>query len=441
MTNAVDPNTLERMWELGWTGLAQLRAPLGYHASESETGLYGAIFGRDSLWVVLFLLDIASHRPSLADPVEAAAGRVLSTLASLQGRQVRDATEEQPGKIVHEHWTEEPVPADVHALPMVDGSSYCGFDQTFLFVTAVRRYLDLFPSSDRRPELWTAGRSAIEWIRGWGMDRTTGLYAYRRRHEANPVHQVWKDSFDSVTHAGFDIPPTPLAWIEVQGYAYQALQDAAHLYRTHEGSEDVSDSLRAEAEAIRERADAALWLDDEGCYSVALDADGRAVRMVTSNSGHALWAGLSDPGRARSIAARLLAPDMLTAFGVRTLSASDRFFDPHAYHRGTIWPFDNGVIAAGLIRYGMTEAARSVMASVVTGLSKVGSPVECYVVVPPGAVLAPELPSEGAGELLLHRRAPPVNLTQAFTCGALLYCVSTLAEQDGASLSRRMERG
>ncbi len=108
------------------------------------------------------------------------------------------------------------------------------------------------------------------------------------------MHQVWKDSFDSITKAGFDIPEPPVAWIEVQGYAYRALLDAADLSQTFAGWNHRADPLMVEAERLRKRVDEVFWLDDEGCYAVAVDGAGRPVRMVTSNPGHVLWAGLSE---------------------------------------------------------------------------------------------------------------------------------------------------
>ena len=56
---------------------------------------------------------------------------------------------------------------------------------------------------------------------------------------------------------------------------------------------------------------------------------------------------------------RLLAPDMFSGWGIRTLSAEHPAYNPYSYHNGSVWPHDNGLIALGFKRYGFAaEAAR-----------------------------------------------------------------------------------
>jgi glycogen debranching enzyme len=56
---------------------------------------------------------------------------------------------------------------------------------------------------------------------------------------------------------------------------------------------------------------------------------------------------------------RLMAPDMWTGWGIRTLSANHPAFNPYNYQTGSVWPHDNAVIAMGFKRYGFgAEAAR-----------------------------------------------------------------------------------
>ena len=142
-------------------------------------------------------------------------------LARRQAAANDDRIEAQPGKILHTHWNSPPTRPRFHLPPVADGTTYCGFDQTFLFVIAASRFLRAFPDTQHGTLLFEATHRATDWILGSAIDRTSGLCAYERRSTADPVlHQVWKDSFDSVTHAGFDVPPAPLAWIDVQGYGH-----------------------------------------------------------------------------------------------------------------------------------------------------------------------------------------------------------------------------
>jgi glycogen debranching enzyme len=51
---------------------------------------------------------------------------------------------------------------------------------------------------------------------------------------------------------------------------------------------------------------------------------------------------------------------MKSGWGVRTLSADNPAFNPFEYQRGSVWPHDNGIIAAGFKRYGFADEANGV---------------------------------------------------------------------------------
>src|SRR6266849_1453318 len=50
--------------------------------------------------------------------------------------------------------------------------------------------------------------------------------------------------------------------------------------------------------------------------------------MISSNPGHCLWTRIVDPKRAESVAKHLLGDDLFTGWGVRTLSARERLYNP-----------------------------------------------------------------------------------------------------------------
>lgn len=82
------------------------------------------------------------------------------------------------------------------------------------------------------------------------------------------------------------------------------------------------------------------------------------MRSVVSNVGHCLWAGIVRPDRARRVVERLMAEDMFSGWGIRTLSARHPGFNPFSYHNGSVWPHDNGFAALGFARYGFDAEAR-----------------------------------------------------------------------------------
>ena len=46
---------------------------------------------------------------------------------------------------------------------------------------------------------------------------------------------------------------------------------------------------------------------------------------------------------------------------MRTLGTAASGYDPLSYHNGSVWPHDNALIAAGLMRYGHVAAAQQVI--------------------------------------------------------------------------------
>jgi glycogen debranching enzyme len=89
---------------------------------------------------------------------------------------------------------------------------------------------------------------------------------------------------------------------------------------------------------------------------MALDAEKRPSRALASNQGHLLWAGAIPHERAAAVRTALMGRGLYSGWGVRTLSAHERAFNPVGYHLGTVWPHDNALCAAGLRRYGFDDA-------------------------------------------------------------------------------------
>lgn len=88
---------------------------------------------------------------------------------------------------------------------------------------------------------------------------------------------------------------------------------------------------------------------------MALDKDKRQVASIGSNVGHALATGIVPREHAQDVVERLLAPDMFSGWGVRTLSSLHPSYDPLAYHLGTVWPVENATFALGFKRYGFDD--------------------------------------------------------------------------------------
>jgi glycogen debranching enzyme len=57
--------------------------------------------------------------------------------------------------------------------------------------------------------------------------------------------------------------------------------------------------------------------------------------------------------------------DMFSGWGIRTLSAHERRYNPIGYHDGTVWPHDNAIAVAGFRRYGCLDEIPRVMSGIV----------------------------------------------------------------------------
>ena len=316
-----------------------------------------ALFGRDSLLTGWMMLPFAP-RLTLG---------TLRTLARLQGTRLDPRSEEQPGRILHE----VRLGADLSLVLGGTNVYYGSIDSTPLFVMLVGRALRWGIPAEDLAEFRPAVELALEWIIRYGDRDGDGFVEYLRSSDRGLLNQGWKDSSDGVTfHRGTTARP-PIALAEVQGYSYAAMRGGADLLRAW-GDEVAARAWDERAEALRTRFDEAFWMPAENTYALALDADKRQVDSVTSNIGHCLWSGIVPPHRADAVIDRLVAPDMFTGFGIRTLSAQSGAYNPVSYHNGSVWPHDTVLAAAGMAAYGRRDAAATVIEGLLDALEAHG---------------------------------------------------------------------
>ncbi|HXJ66922.1 MAG TPA: amylo-alpha-1,6-glucosidase [Actinomycetota bacterium] len=306
---------------------------------------YVTTFGRDGL--------IAAHQLLMINP--RLTRDVLVVLAHHQGWERDDWRDEEPGKILHESRQGE-----LAAAGLIPHTPYYGsVDSTPWFLILAAQYLRWTGDVTFARELEPAIDAALGWIDHHGDADGDGLVEYVRRSPGGIRNQGWKDSVDAVLHADGTRAEPPIALVEVQAYVHLAKLRIADVYEAL-GRPERARRLQVEAAELRERFHRAFWMPDERYYAMALDGDKRQVRTVTSNPGHALYCDILDPEPAQELARRLLAPDMFSGWGVRTMSKSAAAYNPMSYHNGSVWPHDNALIAAGLKRYGFARATNRI---------------------------------------------------------------------------------
>ncbi|MFX0574886.1 glycogen debranching N-terminal domain-containing protein [Nocardia nepalensis] len=316
-----------------------------------------ALFGRDSLltsWMVLPL----DRRLALG---------TLQSLAGLQGSEVRAVTEEQPGRIPHE------VRFGRAATLLLGGDTvyYGTADATPLFVMLLGELHRWGLDAQTRDELLPHADRALDWIERFGDADGDGFVEYQRAAEHGLANQGWKDSWDGVTFADGRLPEAPIALAEVQAYVYAAYLARATL-AIDMGDHETADRFRTKAAALKAAFNAAFWLPEHGWYAMGLDRDKRPIDALTSNIGHCLWTGIIDEDKAGRVADHLLSPEMFSGWGIRTLATNMGAYNPVSYHNGSVWPHDNAICAAGLMRYGYTEHANRVIDGVLDASTRFG---------------------------------------------------------------------
>jgi glycogen debranching enzyme len=350
----------------GWPYASALPVEAG------DPGRFHALFGRDSL---ITALQVLPARPEVARAT-------LRALAARQGTVDDPETDEEPGKILHEYRpVAEPRFADL-GWPVRDGALlyYGSADSTSWFLIVLAALGDAAPEA----ELAGARQAAAAWL-ARALEIGGGLVRHGpRRGSGGLAQQGWRDAIAPVERHPYGAgivrpdgtaPVSPLADADTQAAAYAALRALDRL--------DAGGGWADRADALRRAVTAAF-----GPEVLAIEADGSPVQGAGSQLGWLLWSGVLGGDAANAAAERLVAPDVLTPYGLRTLSSEHPAFDAHAYHRGGVWPFDNWLGWGGLLAAGRSEEAERVRSGVLAALDALGRAPELYAVTREGR-LAP----------------------------------------------------
>lgn len=341
-----------RTFHQGVEDMAALRLPSDTEDGASATSFipaaglpwFTALFGRDSL--------IASLQSMVIDPGFGTA--TLETLGQQQGAVRDDYRDCEPGKILHEMRFGE-----LAHFKLIPHTPYYGTaDATPLYLITLHEAWRWTGDLDLVRRLLPVAEGCLRWIDEYGDRDGDGFQEYQTRSSLGYENVGWKDSGDSVPYPDGTLVKGPKALCELQGYVYDAWLRMAELFDAL-NSPCRAIELRDKAAHLKKIFDDVFWDEAGGFYAYCLDGEKRPVLTVASNVGHCLWSGIVRSDRAERVVRRLMAPDMWSGWGIRTLSAEHRSYNPYSYQNGSVWPHDNAIIALGFRRYGfVVEAGR-----------------------------------------------------------------------------------
>ena len=359
-----------------------------------------ALFGRDSL--------IASIQALVAQP--AVALGTLENLARWQSDVDDPERDAEPGKIPHElrvgEWA--------HFGVIPHRPYYGTADATPLYLLLLAEHFRWAGDEAALKPFQTAAKRCLEWIDRYGDRDGDGFQEYAPRTPRGYRNQAWRDAYDGVLDENGAFPELPIGTCEMQAYVYGAKTRIAPLFEAW-GDAGLASRLRREAAELRRRFIDKFWVDPPGQLAFLLDGSKRPVQTDVSNPGHCLWMGILDEERGRAAGRRLMEPDMFTGWGLRVLSNEHPSYDPHSYQRGSVWPHDSVIAAAGLRRYGMEREAWTILDGVLTAAM-------CFEDIQMPELFA-GLPRSDFTVPVPYRKA---NVPQAWAAGSVMHMVRVL---------------
>jgi glycogen debranching enzyme len=341
--------TVRRAWEQAVRDMEALRLEdptfeRGVYIPAAGVPWFVTLFGRDTLIVSMQAI---SGYPEFATGA-------LRRLGAMQATTDDPERDMEPGKIPHEVRHGELAQLAIRPFQPYYGTH----DATSLYVIVMSYLYQWLGDEAVLRRYLPNAEAAMHWVDHFGDRDRDGFQEYKTRSSHGYYNQGWKDAGDAIPAEDGSLATLPLALCELQGYVYDAKLRLGDAYETLGRPVDAR-RLRRQASELFERFNNTFWWEEEGTYYLGLDGQKRPIRTVASNAGHLLQSGIVPPERAARVVTRLMADDMWSGWGIRTLSSDHPAYNPFSYHTGTVWPHDNAMIAGGFRRYGFeAEAAR-----------------------------------------------------------------------------------
>ncbi|HSX33641.1 MAG TPA: hypothetical protein VLF91_04875 [Candidatus Saccharimonadales bacterium] len=387
--------------------LGLVRAPRGYgvYASIGPNYQY-AIFGRDSIAVAE---DLLHTQPTLAK-------EIIVLLAHLQGREFNMQSEEEQGKIHHEyrslHFNGHQASKVARTVLEKIGSQWGGsreellyygsYDATPLFIRLVDNYcrnygdelldMQILGGDGVHRKLGSVVREAAAWLAAKITSSPWGLFEFKRLNPGGLMYQAWEDSNVAYLHLDGTTANADggIAAVELQGYAYDALNAAAELVAA---DETEAAAWRQLANTVLDTALDKLWMPHEKYFCMGLDRSesGAERRVATFTANPALLLETDFFSRIphqvawpyiEGIVRQLFSQEFLTAAGLRVRARKHAKLVSFADYHGSLvtWPKQTHRIADGLKKHGFYTLAALLENCVLHAVAQAGEFYEFFFV-------------------------------------------------------------
>lgn len=382
-----------------------------------EGGLYTSLgenfnnttFGRDSLISARELLE---WDPGIAHDV-------ILNLAKMQGTKNRKISNEEPGRIIHEHrdfrtWEASfPKKTTFKAISHIWGgnseqmTTYFSIDSTPLFTMLVADYAKENPEILNEKVVRNDGQeitirqsmiNSAEWVSN--HIAKSGLVEVGRHNPTSLIHQTWKDSTTSYIKDDGTMANVlkPIAYLEIQTLAANSLSSAAELIA--DDRPDQARRWRSTSESIINNTVKKFWMEDKQFFASAIDKDEygneHQLHTLQSDAGRILNSSFFDKmpenDRAKYVTAvvkELFSQDFLTDVGIRCRSLNTLDKDGLADYHGSLvsWPIDTYMTAKGLRKQGLPRLAEQLESRIINAVNISGNHYEFFYVMPDGKVI------------------------------------------------------
>ena len=227
---------------------------------------------------------------------------------------------------------------------------YGAADSTLYYPILINKYLKTTGDIEYVKKRWKKIINLVEWGYYKDLDGDQ-LIEHELREPAKFffIDTTWMDTI----YRG--IRP-----IEIQALWSAALRSAAEM-ATQLGIDKQAKKWLRESEQVKQKLMDEYWNSREGYFYDRILGDGSKDPSIRPNALIALY--LLDIPRELAIKAldRLKKPDILTPWGLRTLSSYDMKYAPDKYHNGMVWPLVTGWLALANYKYGRKDEGYSLI--------------------------------------------------------------------------------